>query len=111
MEVKMNETKTLEMLLERLISEIHDSKMATIITQKEWLNTEEAAFLLGITPQTLNQRATDKTIAYYKGKGKYRSYNKKELVESFFGEQNRIATNREVEEKAAMERQKRMYGK
>lgn len=104
------DNNNLETLLKQLISEVHDSRMATIISQKEWLNTEEAAFFLGITPQSLNQRAVDKTIVYYKGNGKYRSYNKKELMESFFGKQDRVPTNSEIEERAAAERRKRMYG-
>ena len=105
---KNNTNKT--PLLQTLIDEVHDLRMAIIISQKDWLNTNEVAFLLGVEPQTINQRASDKEITYYKG-GKYRSYNKKEVVDSFFGNRTRVASNAEIEQQAEMERHKRKYGK
>ncbi|MBQ1884792.1 MAG: hypothetical protein II165_07245, partial [Bacteroidales bacterium] len=67
----MNENNTIATLLQTLIDEVHNLRMAITISQKDWLNTNEAAFLLGVEPQTINQRASDKEISYYKG-GKYR---------------------------------------
>ncbi|MBR4273562.1 MAG: helix-turn-helix domain-containing protein [Bacteroidales bacterium] len=106
----MNENNTIATLLQTLIDEVHNLRMAITISQKDWLNTNEAAFLLGVEPQTINQRASDKEITYYKG-GKYRSYNKKEVVDSFFGNRTRVASNAEVEQQAMMERIQRKYGK
>lgn len=97
-------------LLQTLINEVRDLRMAIVISQKDWLNTNEMAFLMGVDPQTINQRASDKMIPYYKG-GKYRSFNKKEAIDGFYGNRTRVASNAEVEQQAELERHKRKFGK
>lgn len=63
--------------LELLRNEIRELRTINLIGQKEILDIDEAALMMGLSKQTLYTMCRNRTIPHYKSKGGKKSYFKK----------------------------------
>lgn len=63
--------------LELLRNEIRELKTISLIGQKDILDIDEAALMMGLSKQTLYTMCRNRTIPHYKSKGGKKSYFKK----------------------------------
>lgn len=69
--------------LELLRNEIRELKSISLIGQKDVLNIDEAALMMGLSKQTIYSMCRDRTIPHYKSKGGKKSYFKKSELEEW----------------------------
>jgi excisionase family DNA binding protein len=69
--------------LELLRNEIRELKSISLIGQKDVLDIDEAALMMGLSKQTIYSMCRDRTIPHYKSKGGKKSYFKKSELEEW----------------------------
>jgi excisionase family DNA binding protein len=82
--------------LELLRNEIRELRTISLIGQKEILDIDEAALMMGLSKQTLYTMCRNRTIPHYKSKGGKKSYFKKSELNDWMLD-TKVTTARTVE--------------
>lgn len=90
--------------LELLRNEIRELRTISLIGQKEVLDINEAALMMGLSKQTIYSMCRDRILPHYKSKGGKKSYFRKSELESWMLD-TKVTTEQAIDAEAI----KRVY--